>query len=256
MAFDVAADAYNRFMGRFSEPLADPFAETAGLQSGQRALDVGCGPGALTARLVELLGAEAVAAVDPSDSFVSAARTRCPGVDVRSAAAERLPFADDTFDAALAQLVVHFMADPVAGLREMARVTRPGGVVAACVWDHSGGGGPLAEFWQAVHELDPGERGEVDLPGARQGHLATLFESAGFEGVESLTLAVTVPFATYADWWQPFTLGVGPAGDYVDRLDETRRDLLRERCERRLPAAPFELTASAWCARGRVTSVR
>ena len=134
MGFDVTADAYDRFMGRFSEPLAELFVEWADVRPGQRALDVGCGPGALTARLVERVGLGSVAALDPSDSFVAAARGRFPDLDVRRAAAEQLPYPDDTFDAALAQLVVHFMKDPVAGVREMARVTRPGGVVAACVW--------------------------------------------------------------------------------------------------------------------------
>ena len=137
MSFDVAGDAYGRFMGRFSEPLAERFLALAGVRDEDRVLDVGCGPGALTARLVARLGAGQVAAVDPSEPFVAAARTRLPGVDVRVATAESLPFDDDAFDAVLAQLVVHFMADPVAGLAEMARVARPGGTVAACVWDHA-----------------------------------------------------------------------------------------------------------------------
>ena len=138
MSFDVSADAYMRFIGRYSEPLAVLFADLAEVGPGQRVLDVGCGPGALTAELVRRAGARAVSAVEPSGSFVAAVRERLPGVDVRQSAAERLPFADDAFDAAMAQLVVHFMADPVLGLREMGRVTRPGGAVAACVWDHAG----------------------------------------------------------------------------------------------------------------------
>ena len=138
MSFDVAAEAYDRFMGRYSRLLSPQLADLAGVQGGQRALDVGCGPGALTAELVARLGAASVAAVDPSQSFVAAIRTRFPGVDVHEAPAERLPFADGGFDAALAQLVVHFMSDPVAGLTEMARVVRRDGVVAACVWDHAG----------------------------------------------------------------------------------------------------------------------
>ena len=161
VAFDVGADAYSAFMGRYSEPLADLFVQWAGVGPGRRALDVGCGPGALTVRLVERLGAARVIAVDPSASFVAAARRRCPGVVVHQAAAERLPLADRSVDAALAQLVVHFMADPVAGLAEMARVTRPGGVVAACVWDFAGGSGPLTTFWSAVRDLDPARRGRV-----------------------------------------------------------------------------------------------
>ena len=154
MSFDVAAEAYDAFMGRYSTLLSAQLADLAGIVDGQRAIDVGCGPGALTAELVGRLGADRVAAVDPSAPFVAAARVRHPGVDVREAAAESLPFPDATFDAALAQLVVHFMADPVAGLREMARVTRQGGVVAACVWDHAGGQGPLGLFWSAARELD------------------------------------------------------------------------------------------------------
>ena len=139
MSFFVGADAYDRFMGRYSILLAPSFADLAGISAGQRVVDVGCGPGALTAELVARVGPEAVAAIDPSDAFVDAMRERHPGVDVRQAAAEDLPFEDRAFDAALAQLVVHFMTDPVAGLHEMARVVRPGGVVAACVWDHAGG---------------------------------------------------------------------------------------------------------------------
>jgi SAM-dependent methyltransferase len=247
--FDVSADAYARFMGRFSEPLAVQFADVAGVREGQRALDVGCGPGALTAQLVERLGAGAVCAIDPSDSFVAAARIRFPGVEVRSGAAEQLPFADDVFDVTLAQLVVHFMADPVAGLAEMARVTRPGGVVAACVWDHAGGAGPLAAFWQAVHNLDPAAQDEARLPGARAGHLALLCEQAGLSRIEPSSLTVTVWFDTFADWWEPFTLGVGPAGAYVARLACDRREALRARCEELLPAPPFPVNASAWCVR-------
>ena len=137
MTFAVPADSYDKFMGRYSTLLAPQFADLAGVGSGQRVIDVGCGPGALTTELVERLGASNVAAVDPSESFVAAARERHPGVDVQESPAETLPFADGIFDAALAQLVVHFMADPVQGLSEMGRVTRAGGVVAACVWDHA-----------------------------------------------------------------------------------------------------------------------
>jgi ubiquinone/menaquinone biosynthesis C-methylase UbiE len=130
VSFEVSAGAYLQFMGRYSEPLAGRFADLAEVRRGQRVLDVGCGPGALTAELADRVGAGAVSAAEPSASFVAAVRERLPGVDVRLAAAERLPFPDGAFDAAMAQLVVHFMADPVQGLREMARVTRPGGLVA------------------------------------------------------------------------------------------------------------------------------
>src|SRR5215831_8551111 len=238
MSFDVSAGAYLRFMGRYSEPLAAQFADLAGVHPGQRLLDVGCGPGALTAELVGRAGADAVSAVEPSASFAAAARERLPGVDIRQAAAEQLPFSDDTFDAALAQLVVHFMADPVTGLREMGRVTRPGGVVSACVWDHAGGRGPLTSFWRAVGELDPSAPDESGLAGVREGHLAELFARAGLGGVRATTLTVRVRHATFEQWWQPFTLGVGPAGDYVASLTGQRRQRLRERCRERLGGGP------------------
>ena len=246
MSFNVSADAYLRFMGRYSEPLAAQFADLAGVRPGHRALDVGCGPGALAAELVSRLGAGAVCAVEPSASFAAAAAQRLPGVDVRRSAAEQLPFPDGTFDATLAQLVVHFMTDPVAGLREMGRVTRPGGVVAACVWDHAGGRGPVAPFWRAARELDPDADDESDLAGAREGALARLCEQAGLGPARAGTLTVRVRHATFDEYWQPFTLGVGPAGAYAASLDPERRARLRERCRRLLPAEPVEIAATVW----------
>ena len=238
-----------RFMGRYSEPLAAGFADLAGIGPGLRVLDVGCGPGALTAELVRR--AAVVSAVEPSESFAAAAAARLPGVDVRQCGAENLPFADDTFDAALAQLVVHFMADPVLGLREMARVTRPGGVACACVWDHAGGRGPLAAFWSAVREMDPAADDESGLPGVREGDLARLFAAAGFGGIQAATLTVRVRHASFARWWERFTLGVGPAGSYVASLSPDRRSALRDQCRRHLPAGPVEISATAWAAIGR-----
>jgi SAM-dependent methyltransferase len=252
MSFAVAAEAYDRFMGRYSALLAPQFADLAGVASPQRVLDVGCGPGALTSELAERVGASAVSAVDPSEQFVAAARERHPGVDVQRAAAEELPFAEGEFDAALAQLVVHFMADPVRGLAEMARVTRADGVVAACVWDHAGEQTPLAPFWQAVHELDPDAEDESGLAGGREGHLAELFAEAGLREVEETALPVRVQHATFEEWWEPFTLGVGPAGSYATALDSAQQVELGERCRQRLPDAPFTLTARAWAARGQV----
>jgi len=156
-------------------------------------------------------GSASVSAVEPSASFAAAVRERLPGVEVRQSAAEQLPFPDGAFDAALAQLVVHFMADPVRGLREMRRVTRPGGTVAACVWDHAGGRGPLAAFWSGVRELDPAADDESALAGVREGHLASLFTQAGLDRAQASTLTVRVRHASFDHWWQPFTLGVGPA---------------------------------------------
>jgi SAM-dependent methyltransferase len=250
VSFLTAADSYDRFMGRYSVLLAPQLADFATIAAGQRALDVGCGPGALTTELVRRLRVEFVSAIDPSEPFVSAARERHPGVDVRLGSAEDLPFADQSFDGVLAQLVVHFMKDPAAALSEMARVTRPGGAVAACVWDHAGGQGPLSLFWDAARELDPEVEDESQLAGARKGALSRLFHAAGLHEIEESILTVNVRHPSFDDWWEPFTLGVGPAGSYTAALDATRRAELRERCRESLPAGPFVLRAQAWAARG------
>jgi SAM-dependent methyltransferase len=252
MSFEVGADAYGRFMGRYSEKLAAAFVEVADLHDGQRALDVGCGPGAQTAQLVDRLGVDHVAAVDPSDPFVDAARARFPGLEVRTSGAEELPFPDASFDATMAQLVVQFMTDPVGGLREMGRVTRPGGVVAACVWDAEEGGSPLALFWGAVRSLDPSAATEVGRPGTGRGDLERLATEAGFADVVESKIEVVSSYATFAEWWEPYTLGVGPAGAHLAGLDEEGAAALRSRCEEMLPPAPFDVHAQAWCVRATV----
>jgi SAM-dependent methyltransferase len=250
MSFDVAAEAYDGFMGRYSLLLSGQLADLASIRRGQRVLDVGCGTGALTSELVGRLGPSAVAAVDPSEPFVGATRARHPGVDVRQAPAERLPFPDDAFDAALAQLVVHFMKEPVAGIAEMARVTRRDGVVATCVWDHAGGQGPLRLFWHAARALDPDVDDESDLPGTRGGQLSELLEAAGLREIDETALSVSLEHPTFDAWWEPFTLGVGPAGAYLASLDADRRTELRESCRQQIPSEPFVVTAIAWAARG------
>lgn len=252
MTFEVAAEAYDRFMGRYSAQLAPQLAEFGGVCAGQRVLDVGCGPGALTSELVRRVGGEAVTAVDPSAAFVAAAKARHSTAKVQRAWAEHLPFDDGVFDAALAQLVVHFMADPVAGLREMARVTRPGGLVAVCVWDHAGDRTPLAAFWRAARELDPGAQDESGLAGAREGHLGELLAEAGLTSVQETTLEASVEFSSFEEWWDPFTLGVGPAGAYATTLDDPARTRLRDRCRQLLALAPFTVNTTAWTARGLV----
>jgi SAM-dependent methyltransferase len=247
----VPADAYDRFMGRYSVQLSPQLADLAGVRAGMRVLDVGCGPGALTGELVVRVGAAHVSAVDPSPSFVEAARERHPEVDVQLAAAESLPFADATFDASLAQLVVHFMSDPAAGIAEMSRVTREGGCVAACVWDHGGGRGPLSLFWDAVAELDPDAPNESRGAGARDGGLVALFEAAGLRDVEQAVLAAPVEHADFESFWEPFTRSVGPAGSYAAKLEPERLDRLRELCRARIPGEPFTIDACAWAAHGR-----
>jgi ubiquinone/menaquinone biosynthesis C-methylase UbiE len=200
MSFDVAADAYDAFMGRWSRLLSADFADLAGATGGRRVIDVGCGTGALTEELVRRAGLGSVSAVDPSDSFVAAMRSRFPGLEVRQGSAERLPYEDDTFDGALAQLVVHFMADPVAGLTEMRRVTRPGGVVAACVWDFGGDRGPLAVFWDAARVVKADAPGESELPGTREGHLVELFAAARLRE-ECRQRLTTTPIVVTAVAW-------------------------------------------------------
>jgi len=250
VSFVVPADAYDRFMGRYSVLLSPQLADLAGIADGQRVLDVGCGPGALTAELVARAGPSAVSAIDPSEPFVAAARARYPGVNVQHASSEQLPFPDQVFDAALAQLVVHFMSDPSAGLAEMRRVTRRDGVVAACVWDHAGGRGPLSPLWNAARELNPRVEDESRLVGAREGDLVQLFAAVGLREIEETPLSVSVEHPNFEEWWEPFTFGVGPAGSYVSGLDGERRAQLRERCRTLLPNPPFVLTAHAWTARG------
>jgi SAM-dependent methyltransferase len=252
MSFDVAADSYDRFMGRYSVPLAPQFADFAGVEAGQRVLDVGCGPGALTAELVRRLGPVSVAAVDPSAQFVEAVQARLPEVELLQAFAEALPFRAETFDAALAQLVVQFMADPVEGLREMRRVTRTGGVVAASLWDHPGGRGPLSPYWEAVAGLHPGAEDESKRPGTSEGGLAELFRKAGLEVTADTEMSVSVEHPTFEEWWEPFTLGVGPAGSFNRLLDPEQQAEVREACRALLPPAPFTLTVTAWAVRATV----
>lgn len=246
VGFDVPPEAYGRYMGRYAEPLSEVFGAFAGIGAGAKVLDVGCGPGALTSHLLSI-GAE-VSAIDPSPSFIDAVRVRFPQVDIRRGTAEELPYDAGTFDAALAQLVVHFMTDPVAGIRQMARVTRVGGVVAACVWD--GPSGALAPFWNAVHVLDAAATDEALLSGAHRGHLTEIFEAAGLHDVHEDSIAVDVVHPTFEEWWEPYTFGVGPAGDYVQRLDDDGRARLAAVARERLGDGPFTVTATAWAARG------
>lgn len=250
----VSAQGYAAFMGRFSSPLAAEFAAIGldGVPAAARVLDVGCGPGMLTLELARRRGATTLAAVDPEPVFVSATAEACPGADVRVAVAEDLPFDDGVFGAALAQLVVHFMTDPVRGIAEMARVTAPGGRVSACVWDHGGGSGPLSDFWRVAALLAPDVRGEASLNGASEGQLVDIFERAGVLDVTQAVVSCTVAFRDFDDWWTPFLGGVGPAGRYVATLDDAQVSRLERALRDDLGDGAFTVTARAWAAVGLV----
>ena len=256
LTFAIPADAYDRHVGRYGADLAAGLIEVAGIRPGHRALDVGSGPGALTRALVDLLGADAVAAVDPSEPFVAAVRERLAGVDVRLASAEALPFADDEFDAALAQLVVNFMADPEQGVAEMRRVVRPGGVVAACVWDYPGEMTLLRAFWDAAAALEPegvkGRDERTTMPFGRAGELLDLWRTHGLREVEGGELVVAAEYESFEDLWAPFAAGVAPSGAFATSLDGSRRTDLHDEFRRRLgsPEGPFRLSARAWYAVG------
>ena len=251
MEFTSAAESYDRFMGRYTRTLAPALTDAAGVTSGMRVLDVGCGPGGLTDVLAERLGAENVAAIDPAPQFTAACRERHPGADVREGGAEALPWADDTFDGALACLVVAFMADAGQGLREMARVTRPGGVVAACMWDlDEGGMTMLKTFWSAARELDPAVKGERVRVGVSRGDIAERLRRAGLRAVEDGALEARADYTGFDDFWDPFTVAVGPAGAHLASLPADQQARMRELVRSRMPDGPFTLTARAWFARG------
>jgi SAM-dependent methyltransferase len=252
--FAVPADAYDSFMGRYSRQLAPRFAAFGGVESGALVLDVGCGPGALTAALAELVGAASVAAADPSPPFVAACASRVPGADVREAPAERLPWSDDAFDRVLSQLVVPFMEDRPAALQEMRRVARPGGVIAACTWDAAGGMTMLTKFWDAATALDPSAQGEdARLRLGAPDLLRQLWSGGGLEEVVIEPLDVEAEYRDFDDFWLPYTAGVGPAGSYCAALAPDAQAALRDEVRRVLgaPAGAFTLPARAWGVRGR-----
>ena len=256
MSFAVPADAYDRFMGRYSQRLAPLLADFAGVRRGQHALDVGCGPGALTAELVARLGADAVAAVDPSEPFVEECRASAPGADVRAAPAEDLPFDDGTFDRALSQLVFHFVQDPAASVREMARVTRPGGLVASCVWDMTGGMTMIGAYWAAVSEAGVPGQSEIERFGGKPGQLAGLWRDAGLRDVDDHAITVSSGYRDFDELWGTFRGGVGPVGVHAESLEGDALDAVRETFRRKVgsPDGAFELTATAWFAAGTVST--
>lgn len=246
------ADAYERFMGRYSRPLARELARAAGVRAGERVLDVGCGTGALTAVLAEIVGPDRVAAADPSEPFAARCRARLPGVDVRIGSAEALPFEDETFDCTVSELVFHFVRDQAVAARELARVTRPNGRVAACVWDFTGGMTLLRAYWDAAREVDPGAPDESGRFGGKRGELVSLWREAGLRDVADVPLEVSSEYRDYDELWQSILGGIGPVGVHAVSLDESRRAAVRDALFRRLgaPAGAFTLGARAWCAVG------
>jgi SAM-dependent methyltransferase len=246
---------YDRHVGRYGPALAAALVRVCRLGDDGRALDVGCGTGALASALAALLGPERVAAVDISHAAVNACAHAVPGADVRVGSVERLPFAEGEFTAVLAQLVIDKVDGPAA-LREMRRVTRPGGVVAACVWDFESGMTLLRAYWDAALAVDPkgaaaagaGER----PPYTRPEELRELWIKAGLDAVEVGDLVARADYEDIGDAWWSFTAGVGTSGAYCTGLDDTTRGALKAEFTRRLgsPEGPFRLTARAWYARG------
>ena len=256
-SFLTSGDAYDAFMGRYSRLLAVPLVEWTGVTTGHSVLDVGCGPGALTDALVQRLGASEVSAFDPSPPFVEECARRYPGVDVRHGRAEAIPFDDDQFDAAIAQLVLHFVTDPSGAAAEMRRVVRPGGLVAACVWDFDEGMQMLRAFCDAALVVDTGAPDEAKtMRFGRASEIAELFQAAGLVNVEETTISVSATYADYDELWSGFLAGIGPAGAYCTSLTDAKRASLSAELFTRVgsPAGEFSLQAAARCAKAVVPS--
>ncbi|WP_208321514.1 class I SAM-dependent methyltransferase [Microbacterium hydrocarbonoxydans] len=248
-----AAGGYELLMGRFLPTLAPAFADAAGVSAGQDVLDVGCGPGGLTAELAARVGAGRVDAIDPSAPFVAACRERVPGARVVEGTAEDLPYPAHRFDTTLASLVVGFMTDPRRGVEEMTRVTRTGCVVALCFWDVRRMQA-LGRFWAAARAAIDAAPADRSLVGAREGELEGLLSGAGLVGIRSGEIEAIAGYRDLDDLWSGYTAGVGPIGQYVSRLSDAERDRVRDAVAAGFddPSAPFELSAVAWFAVGRV----
>ena len=254
--FRASTDLYGRFVGRYAPSLSAALIKVVGIEPGSRLLDVGCGPGGLARALADVVGAENVTAVDPSEPFAETCRARLPGADVRVAVAEELPFEDGAFDGAFAQLVVNFMSDAERGVGEMRRVVRPGGAVAACTWDYADKMTMLRAFWDAAHEVAPdaaAKADEITMRYSNLGELTDLWRRVGLDDVDGGELWVSADYDDFDDLWAPFPSGIGPAGAFCAALEPERQEGLRVAYARRLgdPAGAFSLSARAWYAVGR-----
>lgn len=256
--FFAESDAYERFMGRWSRRAAPLLVELAAVGERDSVLDVGSGTGALALAVAEAMPSVRVTGVDPSSAYVSRARARAPGDRVRFLVGDvqALQLPDATFDRTLSLLVMNFVPDRPRALREMIRVTRPGGVVAAAVWDYGEGMEMLRVFWDEAVALEPSVAGrdERNMPLCRRGELAALWRAHGLQQVEERALAVELSFASFEDYWSPFLGGQGPAGAYAASLPEPARAALEARLRRRLSRerddGAFTLRARAWAVKG------
>lgn len=258
--FDVWADgaAYERYMGRWSRPVADRFLTWLDAGGGPRWLDVGCGTGALTAAVAARYRPRAVLGLDRSPGFVASARATTPAPACFAVAdALALPVRDGGCDGVVSGLALNFLPAPTTAVAEAARVVRPGGPVAAYVWDYSGGLPFLRHFWDAAATVDPaaaalheGRRFPVCHPDPLRG----LWTGAGLRDVSVTAIEVPAVFAGFADLWEPFLAGQGPAPGYVATLTPLARDRLRDELSRTVPTradGSIAFTARAWAVRGR-----
>lgn len=254
----TAGIAYESFMGRWSRLLAPLFVEFTGVRDRDRVLDAGTGTGSLASALEQSGGSVEVTGIDPSEGFVAYARTNARTARARFEVgdAQRLQFADGSFDVAMALLVMNFIPDHEKALAEMRRVTRAGGKISACVWDYDAGMQSLRFFWDEVVALDPAlaVKDERNMKLCRQGQLGALWRTGGLAEVEEKALVITQHFASFDDYWSPFLEGAGPGGAYVVSLPEGRRSELAARLKRRVLAnrqdGPFSLPARAWGVKG------
>lgn len=253
--------AYEDLMGRWSTRLAPLFADFAQVQDGHRLLDVGCGTGSLVQVVADRTRRSEIIGIDPAQPFIDYARTRFadPRITFDRGNALELPYPDRSFDQTLSLLVLMLIPQPEKAASEMRRVTRPGGTVAACTWDSGGGGFEMiAVFWEEAVRLDPAAEAREERPRHcnRQGQLTALWRATGLEDIQETTLEISTDFASFDDYWSPYTRGVGPTGVYVAELSAERRNALRDALRRRLLAGrsdgPFSLRARALAVRGTV----